>query len=238
MYNIYQGCITMKKLIVTLAAMVLATSAFAQINFGVKVGGNLASISGMVSEDSGLNWGDIATVDPSQSMKFGLNAGVYAEYMVMPMLGVQVEANFSMQGVNTKVESSSSLLGGSSTTKQAWAANYVNIPILAKLHVGPIRAYAGPQLGFATGMNTTTKIVTGDNTNTQENTLEAGDYSSFDLSLVVGAQYKLTNNIGVDARYNIGMTNLFPAVKNDKGEVLTEAWGKQGVLQVGVFYEF
>ena len=226
----------MKKLIVTLAAMVLATSAFAQINFGVKVGGNLASISGMVSEDSGLNWGDLATVDPSQSMKFGLNAGVYAEYMVMPMLGVQVEANFSMQGVNTKVESSSSLLGGSSTTKQAWAANYVNIPILAKLHVGPIRAYAGPQLGFATGMNTTTKIVTGDNTNTQEDVVE--DFNTLDFSLVLGAQYKLTDNIGVDARYNIGLTNVFPAVKNNNDEVITEAWGKQGVLQVGVFYEF
>ena len=162
----------MKKLIVTLAAMVLATSAFAQLNFGVKVGGNLANISGMVSEDSGLDWGDIATVEPSQSMKLGLNAGVYAEYMVMPMLGVQVEANFSMQGVNTKVESSSSLLGGSSTTSQAWAANYVNIPILAKLHFGPIRAFVGPQLGFATGINTTTKTVTGDNTNTQEDAVE------------------------------------------------------------------
>ena len=72
----------MKKLIITLAAMVLATSAFAQLNFGVKVGGNLSSISGMVSEDSGRNWGDIATVDPSQSMKPGFNAGLYAEYMV------------------------------------------------------------------------------------------------------------------------------------------------------------
>ena len=63
--------------------MVLATSAFAQLNFGVKVGGNLANISGMVSEDSGLDWGDIATVEPSQSMKLGLYAGVYAEYMVI-----------------------------------------------------------------------------------------------------------------------------------------------------------
>ncbi len=227
----------MKKLIVTIAALALSLGAFAQINFGVKVGGNLANISGMVGEDSGLDWGDLAKVTPSQSMKLGLNAGIYAEYMVMPMLGVQVEANFSMQGVNTKVESTSSLLGGAaSTTKQAWAANYVTVPILAKFHFGPIRAYVGPQLGFALGMNTTTETITGDNTNTQKDVVE--DYNSFDFSLALGAQYKITANIGVDARYNIGLTNVFPAVKNDKGEVLSEAWGKQGVLQVGVFYEF
>ena len=226
----------MKKLIVTIAALALSLGAFAQINFGVKVGGNLANISGMVGEDSGLDWGDLAKVTPSQSMKLGLNAGVYAEYMVMPMLGVQVEANFSMQGVNTKVESTSSLLGGASTTKQAWAANYVTVPILAKFHFGPIRAYVGPQLGFALGMNTTTETITGDNTNTQKDVVE--DYNSFDFSLALGAQYKITANIGVDARYNIGLTNVFPAVKNDKGEVVTEGWGKQGVLQVGVFYEF
>ncbi len=228
----------MKKLIVSLMALVVATGAFAQLNFGVKVGGNLSTISGMVSEDSGLNWGDLASADASQAMKLGLNAGVYAEYMVLPLLGIQVEANFSMQGVNTEATASSGLLGVSATTNTAYKANYVTVPILAKVHFMNIRAYAGPQFGFATGFNTTTKTVTGDNTNTQDNTLEAGDYSSFDLSLVVGAQYKLTNNIGVDARYNIGMTNVFPAVKDNNGEVLTEAWGKQGVLQLGVFYEF
>ncbi len=228
----------MKKLIVTLAAIVMATGAFAQLNFGVKVGGNLASISGMVSEESGLDWGDLASADASQAMRLGLNAGVYAEYMVMPMFGVQVEANFSMQGVNTTANVSSGLLGVESTTKTAWAANYVNVPILAKLHFANIRAYVGPQFGFATGINTTAKTITGDNTNTQENALEAGDYSGFDFSLVFGAQYKLTANIGVDARYNLGLTNVFPATKNDKGEVLTEAWGKQGVIQLGVFYEF
>ena len=37
----------MKKLFVTLMALVVATSAFAQLNFGVKVGGNLANISGL-----------------------------------------------------------------------------------------------------------------------------------------------------------------------------------------------
>ncbi len=228
----------MKKLIVTLVATILATGAFAQLNFGVKLGGNLSTISNMVGEDSGLDWGDLAKADASQAMKLGMNAGVYAEYMVMPLLGIQIEANFSMQGVNTEATASSSLLGVSSTTSTAYKANYVTVPILAKLHFMNIRAYAGPQFGFATGFNTTTKTVTGDNTNTQEGAIEAGDYSSFDLSLVLGAQYKLTKNIGVDARYNIGLTNVFPTIKNGEGEVTREGFGKQGVLQLGVFYEF
>ena len=227
----------MKKLIVTIAALALSLGAFAQINFGVKVGGNLANISGVIGEDSGLDFGDIAKVTPSQSMKLGLNAGVFAEYMVMPMLGIQVEANFSMQGVNTKVESTSALAGIASTTKYVWSVNYVNVPILAKAHFGPISAYVGPQLGFATGFNVKTTTISGDK-QTTENDKYTDDYNTLDLSLVLGAQYKLTENIGVDARYNIGLTNVFPAKKNDKGEVTADAWGKQGVVQLGVFYAF
>ena len=113
----------------------------------------------------------------------------------------------------------------------------MNVPILAKAHFGPISAYVGPQLGFATGFNVKTTTISGDK-QTTENDKYTDDYNTLDLSLVLGAQYKLTENIGVDARYNIGLTNVFPAVKNDKGEVTADAWGKQGVVQLGVFYEF
>lgn len=231
----------MKKLIVTVATLALSLGAFAQINFGVKAGGNLSTISGVTSSEEGgnLEWGgvNLGSADVSQSMKFGFNVGAWAEYMVMPMFGVQVELNYSTQGVNEKLVTSTDLFGGSSsTTKKTWAANYINVPILAKFHFGPIRAYVGPQLGFALGLNTTTETITSDNTNIKEAAVD--NFNTFDLSLALGAQYKLTENIGVDARYNIGLTNVFPAVKNDKGEITAEAWGKQGVVQLGVFYEF
>ena len=90
---------------------------------------------------------------------------------------------------------------------------------------------------FATGFNTKTTTTTEKNTNIG-NPEAVEDYSGFDLSLVLGAQYKLTENIGVDARYNIGLTNVFPTLKNDEGEVTREGFGKQGVIQLGVFYEF
>lgn len=227
----------MKKILITMMALVVATGAFAQLNFGVKVGGNLATISGMTSEDNGLDFGDLAKVTPSQSMKVGFNVGAWAEYMVMPMLGVQVELNYSMQGVNTKVETSSSLLGAASTTDTSYGAGYVNVPILAKAHFANLAAYVGPQLGFATGFNYTSTVTTDDKA-TEYEPEAVEDYSGFDFSLVVGAQYKLTANIGVDARYNIGLTNVFPTLKNDEGEVTREGFGKQGVLQIGVFYQF
>lgn len=227
----------MKKILITMMALVVATGAFAQLNFGVKVGGNLATISGMTSEDNGFDFGDLAKVTPSQSMKVGFNVGAWAEYMVMPMLGVQVELNYSMQGVNTKVETSSSLLGAASTTDTSYGAGYVNVPILAKAHFANLAAYVGPQLGFATGFNYTSTVTTDDKA-TEYEPEAVEDYSGFDFSLVVGAQYKLTANIGVDARYNIGLTNVFPTLKNDEGEVTREGFGKQGVLQIGVFYQF
>lgn len=227
----------MKKLILTLAAVVMASGAFAQLHFGLKAGGNLSTISGMTSEEGGLDWGDLAKVTPSQSMKVGFNAGAWAEYMVMPSLGVQVELNYSIQGVNTSVESTSSILGAASTTDTTWAASYINVPILAKFHLNDIRVFAGPQLGFNTCFRTTTTTITEDKTtiNDPEN---VEDFSGFDFSFVVGGQYYITQNVGVDARYNIGLTNVFPTLKNDEGEVTREGFGKQGVLQIGVFYEF
>ena len=220
-------------------ALVVATGAFAQLNFGVKVGGNLATISGMTSEDGGLDWGDLAKVTPSQSMKLGFNVGAWAEYMVMPMLGVQVELNYSTQGVNQQFDSKSdiniSLLNRTIDTK--WSASYINIPILAKAHFANIAVYAGPQLGFATDFNSASEVTT-DGKTTEYDPKAVEDYSSFDLSLVLGAQYRLTANIGIDARYNIGLTNVFPTLKNDEGEVTREGFGKQSVLQLGVFYEF
>lgn len=231
----------MKKLILTLAAAVIASGAFAQLHFGVKAGGNLSTISGMVSEDSGTNINiggtNIASADASQSMKLGFNVGAWAEYMVMPMLGVQVELNYSAQGVNTSATASSGLLNASTTTDTKWSAGYINIPILAKAHFANIAVYAGPQLGFAAGFNTKSTVKTNDST-TINDPEAVEDYSGFDLSLALGAQYKLTANIGVDARYNIGLTNVFPTLKNDNGDVTREGFGKQGVLQIGVFYEF
>ncbi len=228
----------MKKLIVTLAALVVATGAFAQLNFGVKVGGNLSTISGMTSEENGLDWGDLAKITPSQSMMVGFNAGVFAEYRIMPLLGVQVEVNYSTQGVNTKVETSSSLLGAASTTDTAWSLSYVNVPILAKAHFANLAAYVGPQLGINTCFKTSQSITTDNKTTNYDPEDVEDEYSSFDLSVVVGAQYKLTSNIGIDARYNIGLTNIFPTLTNEEGEVTREGFGKQSVVQVGVFYEF
>lgn len=228
----------MKKIIVTLVAAIMATGAFAQIKVGVRAGGNLSTISGMVSGENNLDWGNLATANASQAMKLGVNLGAYAEYMILPLVGIQVEANFSMQGVSTEASAGSNALGGSIESTTTHSVNYVNVPILAKVHFMSLRAFAGPQLGFSLGYNTTTETVIGDNTNTQKATLEDDNYNSFDLSFVVGAQYKLTNNLGIDARYNIGLSNVFPAIKNGDGEVITEAWGKQGVLQLGVFFEF
>lgn len=233
----------MKKLIVTLAALVVATGAFAQLNFGVKAGGNLSTISGMTSEDANanLNLGgfNFADANASQSMKIGFNVGAWAEYMVMPMFGVQVELNYSTQGVNQQFDSKSdiniSLLNRTIDTK--WSAGYINIPILAKAHFANIAVYAGPQLGFATGFNSASKVTT-DGKTTEYDPEAVEDYSNFDFSFALGAQYKLTANIGIDARYNIGLTNVFPTLKNEEGEVTREGFGKQGVIQLGVFYEF
>lgn len=224
-------------------ALVVATGAFSQLNYGVKLGGNIANISGVDTHLGVLDhdYGDASKITTTQAMKLGANVGIWAEHKLMPLLGVQMEVNFSMQGVNANSAwSTNTLLGSASAnTDYTWSTNYITMPILAKAHFANLAAYVGPQIGFALGMTqkeSSTNSLTPDKVEVSESALE--NYNSVDFSLVMGAQYKLTPNVGIDARYNLGLSNLFPAVTSEDGEVLSEAWGKQSVIQVGVFYEF
>lgn len=225
----------MKKFI--LAAMMLAVTfgASAQITFGVKAGANFSSVSNYAAGTI-VDWGTLVKSETNPSMKVGFNAGVFAEYKLSSLLGVQVEALYSLQGVNTK-NTTTSILGNGEAIENLSTA-YINVPVLAKAHFGKLAVYAGPQFGFVASM--ATKYITGSDDSKKEQTdkIKAENYNAFDLSVAVGASYMLTRNIGIDARYNLGVTNVFAAKKDSDGKVTKEAYGKNGSIQAGVFYAF
>jgi hypothetical protein len=82
------------------------------------------------------------------------------------------------------------------------------------------RLETGPQLGFALS----SKIKSGD---IEQNIKD--DVNTVDVSWALGASYIFPEAIGIDARYNIGITNVNDA---EHPEV------RNRVFQVGLFYQF
>ena len=157
---------------------------------------------------AGLN---ISSLDVKDGVDFDSKAGVYigglAHVHLSPHFGVQPEIVYSQQG------------GKDGNDK--WNINYINVPVLFQYMTGGgLRLQTGPQLGFAVS----SKIKSGD---IEQNIND--DVRTVDVSWSLGASYLFPEAIGIDARYNIGLTNVndaeTPKVRNR-------------VFQVGLFYQF
>jgi hypothetical protein len=139
--------------------------------------------------------------------KAGVHFGGLAHVHLAPHLAVQPEIVFSQQG------------GEFGNDK--WKINYLNIPVLLQFMTGSgFRIQTGPQLGFAISSEVKQGDVEYDNDD---------DVNTVDFSWSFGGSYLFPGGIGVDARYNHGITNIYepevPEVRNR-------------VFQLGIFYQF
>ena len=169
----------MKKMMMIAAMMIAAISANAQNEVGQitlqpKAGVNLSTITG----------------DGDQKMKFGLVAGVEAEYGVAENFGVTAGVVYSMEGCRYKNS------GADKST--FFNLDYINIPIMAQYY--PVQGLA-IKAGVQPGFNVRHKLsYDGDSGNID-------GIKSFNLSIPVGLSYEISSFV-IDARYNIGITKL------------------------------
>ena len=189
----------MKKLSLLAMAAFITSIAGAQIQFGVKAGLNLGNLS----------------ISPSGGASYSLHPSLHAGGLVyLPLIshfGLQPELLYSGQGTKVKYA------GMTATTN----LGYVNVPILFK-YKDPSGFFAeiGPQLG----------ILLSAKTKADGTTTDVKDHvKSTDISGVLGIGYLTSLNLGIDARYNLGFTNIN---KDGDGTV------KNNVIQLGVFYIF
>ena len=174
----------------------------AQVQFGVKAGYNLAN----------LNFsGDLNGV--SLKSKSDFSAGVIASVPLFHSCFLQPEVLYSGQGTSLSDSSQTGNLNYS----------YINVPVLFKYqHVSGLFAETGPQIGFLLSAK---EKVEGQSIDVKSST------QSTDFSWVFGVGYKLPKiNLGIDARYNLGLTN----VSKDSGSETA----KNSVFQFGLFYLF
>lgn len=114
----------MKKVLLSFFLAASFYGASAQVQFGVKAGANLSSLSGDDAE--GLK------------AKIGFNAGAFAEIPVTEKFSVKPEAVFSLQGAKAEDVDDAKL-----------NLSYINIPVLAKFNIAEgFFAETGPQIGF------------------------------------------------------------------------------------------
>ena len=157
---------------------------------------------------AGLNISDLDVKDGRDfDSKAGFHIGALAHVHMSPHFGIQPEIVYSEQG--------------GKDGNEKWKINYLNVPVLFQYMTGTgFRLQTGPQLGFVVA----SKIKTGD---IEENIKD--DVSTVDVSWSLGASYLFPEAIGIDARYNIGITNVndaeIPEVRNR-------------VFQIGLFYQF
>ena len=156
---------------------------------------------------AGLNVANMS-IEPeiaNTDVRLGLHAGLLAHIHLAPEWALQPELVYSAQGFEDD------------QNKVTWKLDYINVPIMVQyMFNNGFRLQAGPQVGFLASAKV-------DNLDIKE------DLKKIDAGLGFGIGYLSYSGFGIDARYNLGLSNI-----NDDGA--TEL--KNRVFQVGVFYMF
>lgn len=139
--------------------------------------------------------------------KTGFNVGGLAHIHVSRHFAVQPEIVYSTQGAEYSNGAKLKL-------------NYINVPVLAQyMFADGFRLQTGPQLGILT----TSHYKAGNSESDIDN------LSNVDVAWSFGASYVGHSGLGIDARYNLGLTDVSKSNTTDL---------KNRVWQVGLFYQF
>ena len=171
----------MKKLFLFMLGLAgMCTVASAQTGFGWGVKG-------------GLNLTGVSNFEHSQT-KTGFVVGAFADYRFTDHFALSADVLYSRQGVS---------FGKEEDVRTKERLNYLNVPILANYYiVGGLAVKAGIQPGFLLN----SKAVAKQDGNTVKSDIEG--LSGADFSIPVGVSYDCPCGIILEARYNIGVSNI------------------------------
>ena len=143
----------------------------------------------------------------------GFHAGFLSHIHVTPAFSLQPEVVYSSQGAKYPYNENQDLKR---------KLDYINIPVLLQYNFdNGFRLQGGPQIGFLVSA----KDKVGDVTLNSS----TDPYKTIDFSIPLGISYLSYSGLGVDARYNLGITNVIDG---------SPANVRNSVIQLGVFYLF
>ncbi len=193
----------MKKLFLFMLGLAgMCTVASAQTGFGWGVKG-------------GLNLTGVTNLGDNSQTKTGFVVGAFADYRFTDHFALSADVLYSRQGVS---------FGKEEDVRTKERLNYLNIPILANYYIiGGLAVKAGIQPGFLLNSKSMTK-----NNETTIKTDGKG-WSNADFSIPIGVSYDCPFGIILEARYNIGVSNI---VTSDLGTA------RNSVFSIMVGYRF
>lgn len=156
---------------------------------------------------AGINFANVHDkANSSTDARTSFHVGGLAHIHLSREFALQPEVMYSGQGAKY----------GGNVTK----LNYVNIPVLLQYMFGDgFRVETGPQLGFLTSAKAKSGGVETDIKDQVKKT---------DVSWAFGAGYLGHAGVGVDVRYNLGISS----VSKSSQDVMNRVW------QIGLFYQF
>ncbi|MBP6127860.1 porin family protein [Flavobacterium sp.] len=214
----------MKKLL--FSAILLATGIVnaQEIKYGAKLGLNISNFSGDVTDSKSL---------------IGAQFGGFAEIKISDKFAFQPELLFSMQGAKSKY--TETYLGDTYSEESKTKLNYLNIPVLAKYYIADkFAVLAGPQFGILMSAKEdydVSETYSGITDSYSESVDVKNFYKSLSLSFNLGASYSFTDNLFVDARYNLGLSSITKNYTDEFGDSYSSDI-KNNVIQLSVGYKF
>ena len=192
----------------------LRTEMSQQIRFGLRSGVNIATYE--IDDDS-------QSPGPDVNTKTSFHGGAFVNIPIAGAFRIQPEVDFSAQG--TKYDNANSTIGN----LEEEDVYYINVPVMLQLQSsGGFFVETGPQIGF---------LIKGETEGTGVfNDVDIKDQrKGIDFAWGGGLGYLSRIGLGVNARYNLGLSNI---LNNDDSPSTDEGKLKTRTLQIGLVYHF
>jgi len=168
---------------------------------------------------AGVNLANLnSDIYSTSTNRTSFHVGGLAHIHLNDQFAIQPELVYSDQGFKQKLSSSLDLDA---------SLQYLNVPVLFQYMFRGARIQTGPQVGFL--LNTELDYTDNSNQDVDEY------FKKTDFGWTFGVGYLTTSGFGIDARYNLGISNInkkitAPGITNT--EINNRVW------QFGVFYQF
>ncbi len=176
----------MKKLFLSVVIMSATfLGARAQVGLGIKAGANFSTLGGDAADFSG------------KKSNTGFHAGVFANIPFSEHFSFKPEVQYSAnQGFEYRPNTS---------TELNYNLGYINVPLLVQFKSDKgLYGEAGPYTGFLVSGKQKLNV----NGTKTESDIKSS-FETFDLGASLGAGYIMKSGLGVGARYNMGLKNIY-----------------------------
>jgi hypothetical protein len=167
----------------------------AAAQFGLKLGGNMAKVTGADAND----------IEGTLKSKVGFTAGIFLAFHLGRVVSIQWEAMYTMKGASFEY------VDLEDTYTEKLYGNYIEIPLLLKLTIPTPGIqpfiFAGPSVGF----KLSEKIqINGEDIPLTEKLLKNNDYGA-----IFGAGLNLGKSFMLDVRYSLGLQKVIDTIEGE-----------------------